>query len=78
MKITCIASGSKGNAYLINDGVSTLLVECGVKLDMIKKATIINLADWLDVLSAMSTMIMPNVIRICCFEVSGYLHQKVL
>lgn len=39
MKITCIASGSKGNAYLINDGVSTLLVECGVKLDMIKKAT---------------------------------------
>lgn len=39
MKITCIASGSKGNAYLIDDGVSTLLVECGVKMDMIKKAT---------------------------------------
>lgn len=38
MKITCISSGSKGNAYLISDGVSTLLVECGVKLDMIKKA----------------------------------------
>lgn len=39
MKITCISSGSKGNAYLIDDGVSTLLLECGVKLDMIKRAT---------------------------------------
>lgn len=39
MKIKCISSGSKGNAYLVDDGVSTLLVECGVKFDRIKKAT---------------------------------------
>lgn len=39
MKIKCISSGSKGNAYLIDDGVSMLLVECGVKIDKIKEAT---------------------------------------
>ncbi len=38
MKVKCISSGSKGNAYLIDDGVSTLLVECGVKIDKIKQA----------------------------------------
>lgn len=40
MKITCISSGSKGNAYLVDDGVSTLLVECGVKIDKLKKLQI--------------------------------------
>lgn len=38
MYIRCISSGSKGNAYLVSDGHSTLLIECGVRFEDIKKA----------------------------------------
>lgn len=38
MKLTVIASGSAGNAYLIDNGNEALLVECGVKFSEIKQA----------------------------------------
>lgn len=37
MDITPIASSSSGNAYLISDGVTILLVEAGVKLEKIQE-----------------------------------------
>lgn len=37
MKITSLASSSRGNCYLIQDGVSSLLIECGVDLKKIRK-----------------------------------------
>ena len=33
MEITTIASGSKGNCYLINDGEHSLLLECGISMN---------------------------------------------
>jgi phosphoribosyl 1,2-cyclic phosphodiesterase len=37
MKITSLASSSRGNCYLIQDGVSSLLVECGIQLKKIRQ-----------------------------------------
>ncbi|EAD6480841.1 MBL fold metallo-hydrolase [Listeria monocytogenes] len=38
MEIKTIASGSKGNAYVISSGRSKLLLECGINFDKIRKA----------------------------------------
>lgn len=38
MNIKCIGSSSKGNAYLLNDGYTTLLIECGVPFKKIQQA----------------------------------------
>lgn len=38
IKIKTLASGSSGNAYLIDDGVTQLLLECGIKFKDIQKA----------------------------------------
>ncbi len=38
MEVQVIASGSTGNAYLVDDGRSTLLLECGVRLKEIQSA----------------------------------------
>lgn len=37
INIKTLASGSKGNAYLIDDGVSQLLLECGISYKEIQK-----------------------------------------
>lgn len=39
MKITTIASSSKGNAYLISDSRTTILIECGISFKELKKRT---------------------------------------
>lgn len=38
MNIKCIGSSSKGNSYIISDGYTTLLVECGVPFKKIQRA----------------------------------------
>lgn len=38
MDIKCISSGSKGNAYLISDGRSKILLDCGVRFKRIQEA----------------------------------------
>ena len=37
IKITSFGSGSKGNGYLIDDGHSQILIECGVKFELVKQ-----------------------------------------
>lgn len=37
MEIKTLASGSTGNAYIISSGGSSLLLECGISIDKIKK-----------------------------------------
>ena len=39
MKIKCISSGSKGNAYLVSDGHSQILLDCGVTFKQLQVAT---------------------------------------
>lgn len=36
IKITSFGSGSAGNGYLIDDGHSQILIECGIKLELVK------------------------------------------
>lgn len=38
MNIQCISSGSRGNCYLVDDGVHRILLECGVPFKKIQKA----------------------------------------
>jgi len=38
IQIQTIASGSKGNAYVVTDGHSQLLLECGIAFKKIRKA----------------------------------------
>ena len=38
MKLQVIASGSKGNCYVLDDGERKLMIECGVSISAIKKA----------------------------------------
>ncbi|MBC1935220.1 MBL fold metallo-hydrolase [Listeria grandensis] len=45
MIIHTIASGSKGNAYLIDDGRSQLLLECGIPFKKIREALGFNLTE---------------------------------
>jgi phosphoribosyl 1,2-cyclic phosphodiesterase len=45
MKITVIASGSKGNAYCINDGVSSLLLDAGIPVKRIQENIGFGLSD---------------------------------
>ena len=39
MNIKCISSGSKGNAYLVSDGRSQILLDCGVTIKQLQVAT---------------------------------------
>lgn len=45
MEIIPIASSSNGNCYYISDGSSHLLIECGIRIDKIAKATPVNLTE---------------------------------
>lgn len=37
INIKSFGSGSAGNAYLIDDGISQILIECGIQLELVKK-----------------------------------------
>ena len=37
MDIKVLASGSSGNCYYVSDGNSSVLIECGIKIDQIRK-----------------------------------------
>lgn len=37
MKIRSLASGSSGNCYTVNDGFSSLLIECGIRIGEIRQ-----------------------------------------
>lgn len=45
MNIKCIGSGSKGNAYIVSDGHTTLLLECGIQFKKIQKACNFKISD---------------------------------
>lgn len=45
MDIKVIASGSKGNAYRIRDGTTSLLLECGIPIRLIQQALDYHLTD---------------------------------
>ena len=46
MKFTSIASGSKGNAYLVeSDGVASLLLECGIPIRQLREKLKFGLSD---------------------------------
>lgn len=44
MKLKVIGSGSKGNAYILENKEEALLIECGVKIDKIKQALNFNIS----------------------------------
>ncbi|WP_373749824.1 MBL fold metallo-hydrolase [Jeotgalibaca porci] len=44
IKITSFGSGSSGNCYLIDDGSSQLLIECGVRFELVKQKMRFNLS----------------------------------
>jgi phosphoribosyl 1,2-cyclic phosphodiesterase len=45
MKLKVVNTGSKGNAYILDNGRSQLLIECGVRFSEIKKALNFNLSN---------------------------------
>ena len=45
LDIKVIASGSKGNCYYLNDGSTSLLIDCGIKFKDIQKALNFNLSE---------------------------------
>lgn len=45
MDIKVLASGSRGNAYLISDGVTPLLLECGIPIKQIRQGLNFGLSD---------------------------------
>lgn len=45
IEIQTLATGSKGNAYVITDGVTKLLIECGITFKAIQKALNYNTKD---------------------------------
>ena len=45
MDIKVLASGSRGNAYLVSDGVTPLLLECGIPIKQIRQGLDFGLSD---------------------------------
>lgn len=44
IKVTSFGSGSSGNGYLIDDGHSQILIECGIKFELVKRKMKFNLS----------------------------------
>ena len=45
MDIKVLASGSRGNAYFVSDGVTPLLLECGIPIKQIRQGLNFGLSD---------------------------------
>ena len=59
MTFTSLASSSRGNAYVVSDGETTLLLECGLSFRELQKRLGYGVAD-ITALSAMSIRITPR------------------
>lgn len=63
MKITSLASSSAGNAYMISDGQTTLLIDCGISIKELKKR---------------SDFIIPSLVDACLITHEHNDHTKSL
>lgn len=71
MDIKVLGSGSKGNCYLIDDGSTSLLLECGIPIKRIREGLGFRLSMWQPASFPTSTKTTARLWR--TFQGLGYL-----